>query len=92
MAITYQQFGDKVNEVETRAAAYEAMPFEARPVAEIHVLMNELLQLILTTVDNTPDDFCWGKDPYFVRLGRVRAHLGVLINPNASAKVVYAVH
>ena len=92
MAITYQQFGDKVNEVETRAAAYEAMPFEARPVAEIHVLMNELLQLILTTVDDTPDDFCWGKDPYFVRLGSVRAHLGVLINPNASAKVVYAVH
>ncbi len=92
MSMTYQQFGDKVCEVETRAAAYEAMPYEVRPVAEIHGLMNELLQLILTNVDNTPDGFCWGKDPYFTRLGRVRAHLGVLINPNASAKVVYAVH
>lgn len=92
MSMTYQQFGDKVCEVETRAAAYEAMPYEVRPVAEIHGLMNELLQLILTNVDNTPDGFCWGKDPYFTRLGRVRAHLGVLINSNASAKVVYAVH
>ena len=91
MTINYKDFANKVREIKEKVAAFRKLPFADRPIPEMKQLYREIFQLLLTDVEDVPENFCWGRDPLFLTLGSVRTEIGVLMNPNSTKVVVWEV-